>query len=409
MLVSFLDTFESGFSKVAPSLTDDPDISSIDNRVTCPIDLDPSPRRRFRTFEGKRFTQLLNLSPGSNFPTLDIAASRTKGGRVRDNFGYVQCRTLSPREIEYTYIPYRLYTSTNADKTVPVTEYGLYGDRYTSADGSTVTGVVHVPGGPRESPAGTTPTNNMLLPFPIENSVDRLLFGVYNAYYDDWGSNIDSIFLSLVLVLDLPYSLDDGFVNIWDFKQGVFLMFTDEMLRTVVRAYDIGGGVYRREEPYITAWKRLIHFHTFPVVPGTQGLPPTNDINLLTILDGKGTKEVLANDGWVMGAPGLLVPNSCLFASSRSQLVASSLPTARSLRPQSSSSKGSNPTTRLATFPPHAGSPRSRSQAIPALSPPRAWAQLLTLQATRGCSLLTQLSTQQPTTSQVPPKATCTL
>jgi len=55
--------------------------------------------------------------------------------------------------------------------------YGAFGDRYTSADGNgpLVLGVVHVPGGPRESPQSgdnavdtDAVTNDMLLPFPFD-------------------------------------------------------------------------------------------------------------------------------------------------------------------------------------------------------------------------------------------------
>jgi len=276
-----------------PSLTDDPNITFIDNQATFPIDLDP------RNSEISFHTQLVFADMKYPPVTLGIFPLRLGTGRIRDNIGNIKCPRLSAR-IALTYIPYRQYTSTNAAKTVPVTEYGLFGDQYTSADGSIVTGVVHVPGGPLESPAGTTPTNSMLLPFAFEVNVGQLLFRVYDAYYDDQGSNTDSLYFSYNLLNQLPFSPDDGFGDIKDLKQGVFLMFTDKMLRAVVDMYDIYKGVYLREEPYITAWKRLFQFHTFPVVPGTQGLPPTTDINLLTILEGSGTKELQANDGWVM-------------------------------------------------------------------------------------------------------------
>jgi len=236
--------------------------------------------------------------------------------------------------------------------------YGAYGDRYTSADGfgPNVLGVVHVPGGPLESPTGVpTITNDKLLPFPFASDVGDLVAQSFVAYKDATvGLNYSSILLNN---LDSSGRGFGDFEIVNDLARGLFLAPTNEALNPVLFKYGLNTISELLEEPYLTAVRRLLQFHTFPVVsPEAQDVPPalTTGINLLTILNGTGTKELRANDGWVLQT---WVCSHPVPASCSQQLVVNI----------------QKHNTRNTPSPPFAVSPRSRSQAIPALSLPRAW------------------------------------
>jgi len=264
VLISFLDFFETD-SQSPPSLTDDTD-ASIDNQVGFPLTTGGGPQKEIsRT---RRFTNLLGLPV--------VLLGKRTGSSEKVNFANVQCPDLSS-DADRVYILYRTSDNGNA-------EYGLFGDRYTSEDGSNVRGVVHVPGGPRESPSTFTMTNNdMLLPFPLEATVGKLVDQSNTAYGDL--SNLAS----------LTFDKDaDGFEDIKALAKGVFLAPTDEALKAVLTEYGLIASDLLAE-PYLTAVRRLLQFHTFPEEAEIQTLD-----YLLNVLDGDDTKELQASDGWVL-------------------------------------------------------------------------------------------------------------
>jgi len=162
VLVSFLQNSTAG----PPSLTDDTDAANIDNQVNFPADSVEI-----------IFINLLGLTVQVKGEVVSTEAGE------KYNIANVGCVQLTGNLV----IPYNL--STSADETQPATAfYGLYGDGYSSADGSSapVLGVVHVPGGPRESPSGVgTPTHDMLLPFIVEYEHMYLFASHIRAYKDE--------------------------------------------------------------------------------------------------------------------------------------------------------------------------------------------------------------------------------
>jgi len=178
------------------------------------------------------------------------------------------------------------------------TIYGAYGDRYVNDSSSAVAGVVgvvHVPGGPRES-RDLTPNNQMLLPFPFEETVGALVTDHATEFYTDPAglTKLNELLTSTLLT----FANRDDFLDPRENKEGVFLAPTNAALDVLLAEYsDLTGVTNLLVAPYLTPTKRLLQFHTFPVV-GAQDL-----LTVLDIADSGAPTELQANDGWVRTPP----------------------------------------------------------------------------------------------------------
>jgi len=178
--------------------------------------------------------------------------------------------------------------------------YGAYGDRYVNNASSLVAGVVHVPGGPRESRDLTPPNDQMLLPFPFGEDLETLVTNHATLYQATDGAGLTKL---NTLLQDNNLKFKDGFVDPGTLGTGVFLAPTNAALDTLLAEYNDLTGVADLlvdPGPYLTPMRRLLQFHTFRVV-GAQELPYL--LTVLDIADGGAPRELQANDGWVRTPP----------------------------------------------------------------------------------------------------------